>query len=163
MPSNIATIENIEVIDATSNNMITVFVSGEGDYEYAIDSIFGPYQDSNVFENVGPGFHSIFVRDKNNCGSIEEMVAVIGFPKFLTPNGDGYHDTWQVYGLSDASQPESIIYIFDRFGKLLKELSPRGKGWDGTFNGQPLPSSDYWFHVKLQDGRIFKSHFTLKH
>lgn len=163
LPSNIATIDDINIIDATSNNMITILVSGEGDYEFAIDDIIGPYQGSNIFKNVPPGLHTVFVRDKNNCGIIEDIVSVIGFPKFLTPNGDGYHDTWQVYGLNHSSQIESIVYIFDRFGKLIKQLSPTGIGWDGTFNGQPLPTSDYWFHVKLQDGRIFKSHFTLKH
>jgi len=162
LPSNIATIENIEVADARSNNTITILVSGEGDYEFAIDNINGPYQDSNLFENVTPGFHTVFIRDKNNCGIIEDTVAVIGFPKFFTPNNDGYNDTWQIYGITDPSQAESIIYIFDRYGKLLKELDPQSKGWDGTFNGLDLPSSDYWFHVKLQDGRVFKSHFTLK-
>jgi len=162
LPSNIATIENIVVEDARSNNTITILVSGEGDYEYAIDNVYGPYQDSNLFENVAPGFHTVFIRDKNNCGIIEDNVAVIGFPKFFTPNNDGYNDTWHIYGITDPSQAESVIYIFDRYGKFLKELSPQDKGWDGTFNGQMLPSSDYWFHVKLQDGRIFKSHFTLK-
>lgn len=162
IPSNIATIENIEVVDASSNNTITIFVLGEGDYEYALEHLNGPYQDSNVFENVRPGFHTVYIRDKNNCGTIEEIVSVIGFPKFFTPNSDGYNDTWHVYGISDPSHNESIIYIFDRYGKFLKELSPGGKGWDGTLNGQDLPSSDYWFHIKLQDGRIFKSHFTLK-
>ena len=160
--SAIATIDDVEVVDATSNNMITIFVSGEGDYEYSLNNINGPYQDSNVFENVPPGLHTVYIRDKNNCGIVEDIVSVIGFPKFLTPNGDGYHDTWQVYGLNHSSQIESIVYIFDRYGKLIKQLSPTGIGWDGTFNGKPMPSSDYWFHVKLQDGRVFKSHFTLK-
>jgi gliding motility-associated-like protein len=160
--SNIATFENIEVIDVSSNNTITVIVSGEGDYEYALNNINGPYQDSNFFENVPPGLHTVFVRDRKNCGIVNESVSVIGFPKFFTPNGDGFHDTWQVYGINHSSQIESIIYIFDRYGKLLKQLSPQSLGWDGTFNGEDLPSSDYWFHLKLPDGRIFKSHFSLK-
>lgn len=162
LPSNIATINNIEVVDATTNNSITILVSGEGDYEFAINDINGPYQDSNVFENVPPGLHTVYIRDKNNCGIVEDIVSVIGFPKYFTPNNDGYNDTWHVYGINDPSQFESVIYIFDRYGKLLKQLTPQGAGWDGTFNGHLLPSSDYWFHVKLQDGRIFKSHFTLK-
>ena len=162
LPSNIATIENIEVVDATSNNTITVLVSGEGDYEFALNDINGPYQDSNLFENVPPGLHTVFIRDKNNCGIVEDIVSVIGFPKFFTPNNDGYNDTWHVYGINDPSQYESIVYIFDRYGKLLKQLHPQGPGWDGTFNGNMLPTNDYWFSVKLQDGRIFKSHFTLK-
>ncbi|OIQ29630.1 MAG: hypothetical protein BM564_05315 [Bacteroidetes bacterium MedPE-SWsnd-G2] len=162
LPSNIATIEGFEISDASSNNSITVFVTGEGDYEYAIDSEFGPYQDSNVFENVLSGFHTIYVRDKNNCGVVDDLVSVIGFPKFFTPNNDTYNDTWQVKGLSSQFQPNSIIYIFDRYGKLIKELDPLGIGWDGTLNGYALPASDYWFAVTLEDGRVFRGHFALK-
>ena len=162
LPSNIATITDIEVIDATRNNSITVFVSGEGDYEYAIDNINGPYQDSNLFTDVQPGLHTVYVRDKNNCGIVEELVSVIGFPRYFTPNGDDKNDFWQVYGITEQFQPNTSILIFDRYGKLLKELNPIGPGWDGTFNGNKMPTSDYWFRVKLQDGRTFSSHFTLK-
>lgn len=162
LPSNIATIEGFEVTDGSSDNTITVFVSGEGDYEYAIDSEFGPYQDSNVFENVLSGIHTVYVRDKNNCGVVDDLVSVIGFPKYFTPNNDTYHDTWQVNGLSSQFQPNSIIYIFDRYGKLIKELDPLGIGWDGTLNGYALPASDYWFAVTLEDGRVFRGHFALK-
>ncbi|MGM5469906.1 T9SS type B sorting domain-containing protein [Flavobacteriaceae bacterium LMO-SS05] len=162
LPSNIATFTAIDVKDASEENSISVFVTGEGDYQYALDYVNGPYQDSNTFENVRPGFHTVFVRDKNECGIVDKLVSVIGFPKFFTPNNDGFNDRWQVYGVSSQFQPKSVIYIFDRFGKLLKQLDPKGPGWDGTFNGNPLPTSDYWFAVTLEDGRVFKSHFTLK-
>jgi gliding motility-associated-like protein len=162
LPSNIATITDINVVDASQNNSVTVIVSGEGDYEYAIDNINGPYQDSNTFENVAPGLHTVFVRDKNECGIVDSLVSVIGFPKFFTPNNDGYFDYWQVYGITPEFQSQSTIYIFDRYGKLLKELDPLSIGWDGTYNGYRLPSSDYWFSVRLEDGRTFKSHFALK-
>ncbi|WP_411894651.1 T9SS type B sorting domain-containing protein [Winogradskyella sp. A2] len=162
LPSNIATITDIEVVDATRNNSITVFVSGEGDYEYALDNINGPYQDSNMFTDVQPGLYTVYVRDKNNCGITEDLVSVIGFPKYFTPNGDDNNDFWQVFGISEQFQANSKILIFDRYGKLIKELNPLGPGWDGTFNGNKMPTSDYWFSVKLQDGRSFTSHFTLK-
>ena len=162
-PSNIATIESIQVVDATQNNTITVNVSGEGSYVFALNDINGPYQDSNFFENVTPGFHTVYVMDtKNNCGIVDKIISVIGFPKFFTPNNDSYNDTWQVYGISNQFQPNTIIFIYDRYGKLLKQLDPTSRGWDGTFNGLQLPTSDYWFHVNLQDGRVFRSHFTLK-
>ena len=67
-----------------------------------------------------------------------------------------------MYGVSSQFQPNSKIFIFDRYGKLLKQIDPKSEGWDGNFNGQPMPSNDYWFSVTLQDGRVFKSHFTLK-
>jgi len=162
LPSNTATFTDIEVTDASSNNTVTVFVSGEGDYEFSLDDPIGPYQDSNLFENVAAGLHTVYVRDKNDCGIVEQLVSVIGFPKYLTPNNDGFHDTWQVYGLTAQFQPNTKIFIYNRYGKLLKQLDPLGDGWDGTFNGKPLPSNDYWFAITLQDGRVFKSHFTLK-
>ena len=160
--SNIAVIEIIEINDASDTNTVTVNVTGEGDYEYAIDNAFGPYQDDNTFFNVSPGFHSIYVRDKNNCGIADEMISVIGFPKFFTPNNDGYNDTWHVYGINTDNQVGSEIFIFDRFGKLLNQLRHNGQGWDGTYNGNPMPTADYWFYIKLNDNRIFRGHFTLK-
>ena len=162
LPSSIATITNIEVTDATQNNAIAVSVDGQGDYEYALDSIDGPYQDSSTFNNVQAGLHTIYVRDKNNCGINEQLVSVIGFPKFFTPNNDTTNDFWRVSGISTQFQSNTVIYIFDRYGKLLAELDPLSPGWDGKFNGEDLPNSDYWFKVKLEDGRTLRGHFTLK-
>ena len=128
-PSNIATFETIEVVDATQNNTITVLVSGEGIYEYRLldenNVIYVPYQESNTFENVSPGIYTVTVRDiKNNCGTVPEQVSVIGFPKFFTPNNDGDNDTWQVLGISSMFQPNTNILIFNRFGKLIKQFKP---------------------------------------
>ncbi|NQW37491.1 MAG: T9SS type B sorting domain-containing protein, partial [Flavobacteriales bacterium] len=114
---------------------------------------------THVFSNVTAGIHKVFIRDKNGCGLTIKDAIVIGFPHFLTPNGDGINDTWNVAGAS--LQPNSLIYIFDRFGKLLAKVNPTGSGWDGTFNGRKLPSNDYWFTARLQDGRIRKGHFSL--
>ncbi|WP_044399148.1 T9SS type B sorting domain-containing protein [Lacinutrix sp. Hel_I_90] len=166
-PSNIATVENIEVIDGSlNNNQITVLTSGEGNYLYALidaEGIQSSFQESNVFSQLQPGIYSIVVRDiKNNCGITNDMVSVIGFPLYFTPNNDGQNDTWQVYGVSRTFQANSEILIFDRYGKLLTQINPSGQGWDGTFNGNPMPTNDYWFTVKLQDGRTYRDHFTLK-
>ena len=166
--SNLATFESINVIDATNNNTITANVSGEGIYKYALyDENHFPitqYQERNIFENVSPGFYNVYVKDiENNCGIVNELVSVIGFPKFFTPNNDGFKDTWQVRGLSSMFQPNAKILIYNRYGKLVKEVSPLGIGWNGTSNGTKLPSDDYWFSITLQDGRIYKNHFTLKY
>ncbi|WP_289044966.1 T9SS type B sorting domain-containing protein [uncultured Olleya sp.] len=165
-PSNIATIEDLIISDGTLNNQITIIASGEGDYMYQLTNSLGEtsgYQTSNTFSNIAPGFYTANIMDiKNNCGTIDQMFSVIGFPLFFTPNDDGKNDYWQVYGVSPQFQANSIIQIFDRYGKLLKEFTPNSQGWDGTFNGQPLPTNDYWFTVKLQDGRIYRNHFTLK-
>ena len=93
---------------------------------------------------------------------VSEIVSVIGFPKFFTPNNDEVNDFWQVKGISSQFQPNSLIIIFSRYGKILAKLDPLGAGWDGTYNGRAMPSDDYWFSVTLQDGRQFNSHFALR-
>src|SRR5690606_32033461 len=117
------------------NHVIEVETTGEGTYEYQLDD--GPFQDSNVFENVTPGNHTITIRDVYGCGSVTFDVGVIDYPPYFTPNNDGYHDTWNIIGIA-SGDPTAKIYIFDRFGKLLKQLSPLGPGWNGTYNGSPL-------------------------
>ncbi|QLE02132.1 T9SS type B sorting domain-containing protein [Galbibacter sp. BG1] len=163
LPSNIATLNPEPLVeDISENNRITVFVEGDGDYEFSIGDISGPYQDGNIFENVSDGFTEIFVRDKNGCGIVSKTISIIGYDKFFTPNGDAINDYWQIAGINAFTQANSLIYIFDRYGKLVKQLDPTSKGWDGTYNGIDLPASDYWFRVKLEDGRDFKGHFSLK-
>ena len=145
------------------NQVVTVIATGTGDYLYQLDD--GPFQESPVFEYVSLGTHSITVKDKNGCSLpiTRSNVLVINYPKFFTPNADGYNDTWNVFTLED--QLNSRILIFDRHGKFLKEIFPNGTGWDGTYIGQPMPANDYWFSIEYTEQDIpkkFKSHFSLK-
>lgn len=158
--SNIATIENVSITDLSDNNSILVNVSGSGDYEYSIDG--ENYQISNIFYNVASGIYTVYVKDNNGCGIAEEAISLLGIPNYFTPNNDGYNDYWNIKGVSTSYNSKTTIYIFDRYGKLVKQISPLSKGWDGTFNGKNAPSSDYWYAIHLEDGRIFKGHFSLK-
>jgi len=147
----------------SNTNTITVNTTGTGDYEYSLND--GPYQDSPVFSPVRSGTNYITVRDKNGCGITSGEVLVINYPLFFTPNGDGYNDQWTISDLQD--QENAVIYIYDRYGKMLTQLFPRqtNKGWDGTYNGQPMPSTDYWFTVNFEEEGVlkeFKAHFSLK-
>ncbi|WP_304198129.1 T9SS type B sorting domain-containing protein [Flavobacterium alvei] len=161
--SNIASITSVDVVDLTEVNTITVNVTGPGVYEYSLDEPNGFWQDSNFFNNVPAGVHVVYVNDKNGCGSVHQEIVLVGVPKFFTPNGDGYNDYWSIKGVNETYNSNSIIYIFDRYGKLLKQWVPSlNQGWDGTFNGVPLPADDYWFTLKLEDGRETKGHFSLK-
>ena len=140
---------------------ITVIASPAGNYEYQLD--FGPFQISNIFHNVRSGSHTITVRDVNRCGQVDATAFLIDYPKFFTPNGDGYNDTWNIADLS--FQSDSKIYIYDRYGKLVAFIKPSGEGWDGTYNGRNLPSTDYWFVVDYLENNVskeFKAHFSMK-
>ncbi|WP_185963048.1 T9SS type B sorting domain-containing protein [Flavobacterium gawalongense] len=142
---------------------VNVLGAGSGNYEYQIDDSL--FQDSNTFNNVSPGEHIISVRDKNgHCNPAPINAVLINYPKYFTPNGDGFHDTWNIKHLI-FTNPNAPIFIFDRYGKLIKQITPSTDGWNGMFNGQQLPSTDYWFTVDYSEkgiSKIFKSHFSLK-
>ncbi|WP_101449843.1 T9SS type B sorting domain-containing protein [Aquimarina sp. MAR_2010_214] len=162
--SSVATIQSIDINDARDNNTVTINAEGLGSYEYAIEihGVLSVYQDDPTFTNVPPGFHRVYVRDKNGCVPITTQdISVVGFPGYFTPNGDGFHDTWNVEGISTQIMSNSLIYIFDRYGKLIKQLRAGSPGWNGTYNGQLMPSSEYWFRVELEDGRILNGSFAL--
>ena len=140
------------------NNYIEIIASGNGNFEYSIDGT--NYQDSNYFSTIEGGNYTVSVRDKEGCGEDFSEVTIIDYPKFFTPNNDGFNDLWQVKGINKF--PNSTIFIFDRYGKLLKQLTANSSGWDGLYNGKEINTDDYWFKIEFGDGKSFSGHFTLK-
>ncbi len=161
--------DDVTIVELSNNNSITIDNEnnnlGIGDYEFALDNINGPYQDEPYFDHVGAGSHTIYVKDKNLCGIAELEVFILGFPKYFTPNNDGNNDTWQVKGLGTDFSNSSVVNIYDRYGKFIKQLNAKNGFWDGTFNGQPLVGSDYWFVAELieitGDIKTYRGHFSL--
>jgi len=159
--TEMAVIETVTVVGIAPNNSVTITVSGNGDYEFAIDDINSTYQNSNIFTNVSAGEHIVYVRDKNGCETTEETIYVLGFPPYFTPNGDSYNDYWMPLGVDIDFKASMIIQIFDRYGKLLKQLHPESQGFDGRYNNENLPTSDYWFIVTFSNGKSYRGHFAL--
>ena len=163
----IPVLDEVEILeDLADSNNIRIVVDGDGDYEYAING--GEFQDDPVFFDVPPGENTVIINDRNGCGTTEPIpFLVVGYPKFFTPNGDGIHDAWNILGIETLTNP--TVFIFDRYGKLLKQLDENTIGWDGTFNDRPMPSSDYWFRFEYsrdEEGilvaKTLRNHFTLK-
>ncbi|HLN95732.1 MAG TPA: T9SS type B sorting domain-containing protein [Flavobacterium sp.] len=145
----------------TDNTLTAVVDPPSSDYEYQLDN--NGWQDSNVFVDVKEGLYRLTVRSKYGCGEVATDVVVADFPRFFTPNGDGFHDTWNIDG--QEALDVSVVYVFDRNGKLLRSIFRDDTGWDGTYNGRPMPADDYWFVVLYTKGGItkeFRSHFALK-
>ncbi|SEB40229.1 gliding motility-associated C-terminal domain-containing protein [Tenacibaculum sp. MAR_2009_124] len=171
--------DDVTVIDDTNNNgnnNYSIIINNEnnnlgiGDYEFALQSengdIVATYQDEPKFENLQGGIYTILVQDKNDCGIAQVEIALVEFPKFFTPNQDGYNDIWTVRGVNSTYFPLAEVIIFDRFGKTIsKQNINEDFGWDGSYNGQTLPSNDYWFRIILTDKNdktyIRSGHFSL--
>jgi gliding motility-associated-like protein len=165
IPSNTLVDFNWTVTEAfATNQIITISADAPSDsYVYRLDD--GPFQSSPVFEHVASGLHSVTVMDQEGCSApiTKTDIIVVNYPKYFTPNNDGYNDYWNVFELS--SQPNAYIRIFDRYGKLLKQISPNGAGWNGIYNGHYMPADDYWFVIHYSENNVikeFKSHFSLK-
>src|SRR5690606_31901676 len=152
------TISDIIIKDFSLNqNTIEIIAQGIGDYEYSVNGI--QYQDNPIYEDVDSGIYLVSVRDKNGCGMVSDNVTVLMYPTFFTPNGDGFNDFWQVkYAFVE---PNMQLFIFDRYGKLIHFFNGRDRGWDGTYNGKKLPSTDYWFVIKRESGQEIKGHFSM--
>ena len=168
---NIAT---IEISDFSDNNIVTVNVDGAisgtsfgiGDYEYSLDGV--SFQSDNIFDGVAPGNYVLTVRDANGClPPAFRNISIIGAPKFFTPNNDFENDTWHVINLSQDSlmNPDDGVSIFDRYGKIITKLYANSDGWDGYYNGEALPSGDYWYSVLVKDSSgnpvLKRGHFSL--
>ena len=159
----IVTYEITNAFAETQNLLADAIAFGSSEYVYQLDD--GPVQETGQFENIGAGDHTLYVYDLTGCETRIITISAINYPYFFTPNGDGFNDTWNIIGLGD--QPNAKIYIFDRHGKLLKQLSGsrESDGWDGTYNGNAMPSTDYWFTVEYEENGVnqtFKANFTLK-
>lgn len=161
--------DDITITELSDNNTIRVNNDtnnlGIGDYEFSLNDIDGPYQNEPFFENVPSGIHQLYVNDKNGCGTVFIDVFILGFPRFFTPNGDGYNDVWEIKGLGPDFIETSKISIFNRYGKLIKQINATNGSWNGTFNGQDIQNSDYWFVAELVkttgDIKIVRGHFAL--
>ena len=160
---------HIEILDPVSITSNPIFygelditaTGGLPPYQYSVDGL--NYQNSNHFKDLPDDDYPIFIKDANDC--IYEFPPVhvtnLTFPKFFTPNGDGFNDTWRVEHAENT--PKAFISIYDRFGKLLKTMNTQtSESWDGTFNGTPLYSGDYWYILTVKEGQIYKGHFSLK-
>ena len=174
--SNKALITATDLVDNVDNpteNKLTINISGIGDYEYALNSTSpasfskGTENLSFTFDQISPGLHTVYIRDRNGCGiTSSQQLSFIFFQRHFSPNNDGVLDTWKIIGADNSFYTKAEVQIFDRYGKVVAIINHKDdSGWNGTNNGKKLPSNDYWFNAVLVDinGNIRKQtgHFSL--
>ena len=154
-------LEQIDIprIDTIISDGPSIIVStrNDGDFEFSLDGF--NFQISPIFEAVEGGLYTIYVQDKSDCGVVSQSFYHLVIPKFFTPNGDSVNDLFAPEGLEVFS--DVSFSIFDRYGKLLKFGNSNSSSWDGSFQGNHMPSDDYWFVIEA-DTTQFKGHFSLK-
>ena len=145
------------------NSRKIVAVGHAGMYEYKVDNKEWSTQD--VYENLTYDYpHTAFVRDERGCENMTVFTIIsppIAIPDYFTPSDDGMNDSWDLSTIMDA-YPNTKVTIYDRTGKVVAVLEGDVMDWDGTYNGNPLPSTDYWYLINVPEIRKqFTGHFTL--
>lgn len=160
------TAPEITALDTTYYAQVSVIAeNGSKPYTYGLnnENDLGP---ENTFKNVPNGEHTAYVEDKNGCTALTvfnlNSQYEIDIPDFFTPNNDGFNDTWKIEGLEKL--PESLVSIFDRYGKLLREFNASETiSWNGEYLNKPVPSDDYWYVIHLKPiDKLIKGHVTVK-
>lgn len=143
-----------------SNNTATVILSATGNYEYSLDNF--TWQDSHVFNNLNMGEYTVYVRTKAGCIIGEKNFSIFNIPNAISPNGDGKNDKWKIAGLENY--PKTEVNVYDRRGFLVfNEITiKKAFEWDGKLNGTPLATGNYWYTIKVSDGRIYTGWLLIK-
>jgi gliding motility-associated-like protein len=162
----VTTAPNIEKVDSVNYQDVEVVLTsslGTPPFSIWIDDKQQVGQNP-LKENVGYGKHTAYVVDDVGCSDkyeFEVQAPVLSIPVAVSPNGDGISETFEIPAISEA-YPDATIKIYDRFGKKLAEYRGDAGAWDGTYNGMPMPSTDYWYEIEIKElSKTYTGHFTL--
>jgi len=128
----------------------TTITLSPGDEYIAYDWTTGESAYSIVVSH--PGDYGVQVTDSNGCTASDAITITMELyiPKFFTPNGDTYNDTWEIEYF--RINPDVTIEIFDRFGIKITSYRGSDRGWDGTYRGNPVKADSYWYVITFDDG-----------
>jgi len=136
--------ESIEIYSDNNN-------CSEYNWTWSLDTV------SEKSVTVSPqesGWYYVDVKDFDGCLGYDSIYVVVGVKPYeaITPNGDGYNDTWTP--LDIASYKDALVQVFNRWGGLVFE-SKGGDSyspWDGTNEGKELAVGTYYYIIDLNTG-----------
>ena len=148
--------------DGDMNQIVAIASGGTEGYQFTLNG--EDMGATSTFIIRESGNYTVTVTDSSGCVATAtryfEYIDIC-IPNYFTPNGDNHLDTWAP-GCSN-NYPNLEFKIFDRYGREVGSYR-QGGYWDGKYRGRELPTGDYWYLVKLNDGkddRDFVGHFTL--
>jgi gliding motility-associated-like protein len=143
-----------------TNNIATVILSQSGNYEFSLNNF--TWQDSNIFTSLNMGEYTVYVRTKSGCIIGQKNFSIFNIPNAISPNGDGINDTWRIAGLENY--PGTEVYLYDRKGVIIyKEIIKKKPfQWDGRYESHSISTGNYWYTIKVSDGRIYNGWLLIK-
>ncbi|MBD8081914.1 T9SS type B sorting domain-containing protein [Chryseobacterium caseinilyticum] len=154
-----STLAQITAVNITGNTA-AVIVSPSGIYEYSLDN--ASWQDSNIFTQLEMGEYTVYVRTKDGCFIGQKPFSIFNIPNAISPNGDNVNDSWKIAGLQNYKGSE--VSVYDRKGALVfrQIVNKTPLEWNGKINGAPVPTGNYWYTIKVSDGRNYSGWLLIK-
>jgi gliding motility-associated-like protein len=118
--------------------------------------------------NLGMGTFNVIVTDSKGCSEDGKVVvgsaenaSCVEVQEIITPNGDGYYDTWKIKNIEIF--PDAEVQVFNRWGqKVFSTRNISANEWDGTLDGKPLPMDSYHYILYLnKDSKPIKGTITI--
>ena len=105
--------------------------------------------------------------DKDNDGIIDLIdlnpfnYDEILISEFISPNGDGINDNWEIIPIERF--PNNEVWIYSRAGNLLLNKKQYNNDWNGYYKGNPAPESSYLYMIDLNGDKVidYKGWFYL--
>ena len=69
-------------------------------------------------------------------------------PSAFTPNGDGLNDVFRPR--FNCAVSSVLFVIYNRWGQKIFESREVGKGWNGLFNANAMPTGTYVYTVQYK-------------
>ena len=159
----------------------TLFITDPAVYLEATDN-GGLWSGNGTNETTGEfipsiadlGNHEIIYTISGDCGDADSIIIVIIpelipdllIPDVLTPNNDGYNDTWRIQGIRAFDIVNIVIFnrwgdevfLFNGSGDAYFEISSQ---FDGIRNGKELPFGTYVYLLELDNEEVFKGTLTI--
>ena len=133
-------------------------------YDWDNDGV-GDFDDPQDLTSLSSGTYYVIVLDDFGCSDTLMLIVEEDLQLFIstlvTPNGDGFNDYWGVTGLQ--AYPEAKVQVLNRWGQVLYSSTGYGTPWDGTFEGNRLPASDYYYIIDLGSDNVFTGTITIKY
>tara|TARA_B100000809_G_scaffold259526_1_gene304717 strand:+ start:3457 stop:4290 length:834 start_codon:yes stop_codon:yes gene_type:complete len=152
-PVQTVTLESIAKVecDGTTTD-VQVETRGNGLKPYSYEMLdFGTSSDG-VFNDVPEKTYTLFTADSQGCKDTSKVnIRCRPFPtEAISPNGDGFNDTWQISNIQ--LYPESEVFIFDRWGQRVyhKTGYDNADGWGAEYVGMDLPVSTYYYLIEIK-------------
>lgn len=170
-PLTLALVETVDSECGEANGSIEVIASGgQGGYDYQ----WGLFQNNALLDGVDEGLYDVNVTDAGGC-EVEETFEVACYPlipinpsQLLTPNGDGFNDTWMIEYL--WMYPDHNVKVFNRWGTQVYEAEPYSNNWAGTWDpalgsAKLLPAGTYYYLIdtRKKSQKPFRGFIELQH